>query len=130
MNRGVIIVEGSAGNEIGTRMRRGLIVVAGDAGDFAGAFMTAGTIVVLGRLGKSPGAGLLRGTIITGHGAELLPTFRYSCRSQFQFIRLLFYELNRLGLSSLAHYGQGVFLRYSGDFNRQGKGEILIYDQR
>jgi formylmethanofuran dehydrogenase subunit C len=130
MNRGVIIVDGNVGNEIGTRMRRGLIVVAGSAGDFAGAFMTAGTIIVLGQLGKNTGAGLLRGTIIAGNAVALLPTFRYSCCGKFQFVRLLFHELNRFGLSSLVHYGDGVFRRYSGDFNRRGKGEVLIYDQR
>jgi formylmethanofuran dehydrogenase subunit C len=101
-----------------------------NAGDFVGAFMTAGTIVVLGLLGKSAGAGLLRGTIIAGHEVELLPTFRYSCRSQFQFIRLLVPELNRFGLSSFEHFGNALFKRYSGDSNRRGKGEVLVYDQR
>ena len=130
MNRGVIIVEGTAGNEVGATMRRGLIVVTGDTGDFPGAFMIAGSIMVFGKLGIRAGAGLLRGTIITFRQAELLPTFRYDCSYRPPFLDFLFRELHRHGLSIAAGIASGCFRRYSGDFNRSGKGEILIYDQR
>jgi formylmethanofuran dehydrogenase subunit C len=130
MNRGLIIVEGNAGNEVGAVMRRGLIAVTGNVEDFAGAFMIAGSIIVFGRLGVRTGAGLLRGTIVTFQDPELLPTFHYDCRYRPDFLRLIFEDLRRHGLSIPAHYLSGHFRRFSGDFNRLGKGEILVYDQR
>jgi formylmethanofuran dehydrogenase subunit C len=130
MNRGCIVVDGSVGNEVGAAMRRGLIVVKQNAGDFAGAFMTAGSILVFGTLGIRAGAGLLRGTIITFQPAELLPTYRYACRYDPGYLNLLFQSLRIQGVDIPDEYVAGKYRRYSGDFNRLGKGEILIYDQR
>ena len=130
MNRGVIIVEGNAGNEAGAVMRRGLIVVTGNVGDFTGAFMTAGTIMVFGELGIRAGAGLLRGTIVTFKQPELLPTFRYDCSYSPHFLKLMLQNLRLQGLAISEEYLTGFYRRYSGDFNRLGKGEILVYDQR
>ena len=130
MNRGLIIVEGNAGNEVGAMMRRGLIVVKGDAGDFAGAFMIAGSIMVFGKMGIRAGAGLLRGTIVAFQPPELLPTFRYDCSYQPDFLKLIFRELQNQGVPFLEAWATGFYRRYSGDFNRLGKGEILVYDQR
>jgi formylmethanofuran dehydrogenase subunit C len=130
MSGGLIIVEGNAGNETGAVMRRGLIVVRGNVGDFAGAFMIAGSIVVFGRLGIRAGAGLLRGTVVAFRQPELLPTFRYDCTYSPHFLRILLQDLRRCGLSIHEDYIGGRYRRYSGDFNRLGKGEILIYDQR
>jgi formylmethanofuran dehydrogenase subunit C len=130
MNRGLIIVEGNAGNETGALMRRGLIVVTGNAGDFAGAFMIAGSIVVFGKLGIRAGAGLLRGSIVTFEQPELLPTYRYDCSYSPGFLKLMFQNLRSHGLSISDDYMSGRYRRYSGDLNRLGKGEILVYDQR
>jgi formylmethanofuran dehydrogenase subunit C len=130
MNRGLIIVEGSAGNEAGAAMRRGLIVVKQNAGDFAAAFMVAGTIIVYGKLGIRAGAGLLRGTIITFREAELLPTYRFDCLYRPSYLSFLFQNLRSQGVAVPDEYASGWFRRYSGDFNRLGKGEILVYDQR
>jgi formylmethanofuran dehydrogenase subunit C len=130
MNRGLIVVEGNAGNEVGALMRRGLIVVKGDVGDFAGAFMIAGSIVVFGRFGIRAGAGLLRGTIVAFQPPELLPTFRYGCSYQPGFLKLIFRELQTQGVTVPETWATGYYRRYSGDLNRLGKGEILVYDQR
>jgi len=130
MNRGLIIVEGDAGNETGAVMRRGLIVVTGNVGDFAGAFMIAGSIMVFGKLGIRAGAGMLRGTIVTFQPPELLPTFRYNCSYSPSFLKMIFQDIKSHGLSIVDDYITGHFRRYSGDFNRLGKGEILVYDQR
>jgi len=130
MNGGLIVVEGNAGNEAGAAMRRGLIMVKGDVGDFAGAFMTAGSIIVFGKLGIRAGAGLLRGTIVTFQNAELLPTYRFDCRYRPAFLNLVLNDLRSRGISIPGDYSAGSFRRFSGDFNRLGKGEILVYDQR
>ena len=130
MNRGLIIVEGNAGNEAGAVMRRGLIVVTGSAGDFAGAFMIAGSIVIFGRPGIRAGAGMRRGTIVAFQTPELLPTFHYNCRYRPAFLKLMFRDLQGQGLSIPHGNADAFFCRYSGDLSRSGKGEILIYDQR
>ncbi len=130
MRKGLIIVDGNAGNEAGAAMRRGLIVITGNAGDFAGAFMIAGSILVFGQLGIRAGAGLLRGTIVAGQRPELLPTYRYDCTYQPEFLNLIFQEMRSHGLSIRDDFATGYYRRYSGDFNRLGKGEILVYDQR
>ena len=129
MNRGCILVEGDAGNETGALMRRGLIVVTGNVGDFAGAFMVAGSLVVFGSLGIRPGAGLLRGSIIAFREPELLPTFRYDCSYRPGFLKLLLGDLQKRDVPVPGEYLEGSYRRYSGDFNRLGKGEILVYDQ-
>jgi len=130
MNRGLILVDGSAGNEVGAGMRRGLIAVQKDVGDFAGAFMIAGSIVVFGKMGIRAGAGLSRGTIITFQKPELLPTYRFDCTYSPSFLGLIFQSLQNHGIAVPDHVSEGSFHRYSGDFNRLGKGEILVYDQR
>ncbi len=129
MNRGLILVEGNAGNEVGAIMRRGLIVVKGNAGDFAGAFMIAGTIIVFGELGIRAGAGLMRGTILAFHKPELLPTFRFDCSYRPDFLGLLFQSVRLQGMTIPEEYSSASYRRYSGDFNGLGKGEILVYDQ-
>jgi formylmethanofuran dehydrogenase subunit C len=129
MNRGVIIVEGNAGNETGALMRRGLIVVRGDVADFAGAFMLAGSILVFGRVGARAGAGMKYGSIVVYHQPELLPTFYYDCVYQPAFLKLILQSLLNQGVPVEAGWITGNYLRYSGDFNALGKGEILIYDQ-
>ncbi|HVP21074.1 MAG TPA: formylmethanofuran dehydrogenase subunit C [Anaerolineaceae bacterium] len=129
MNRGLILVEGNAGNETGALMRRGLIVVLGNVADFAGAFMLAGTILVFGKLGARTGAGMKYGTIVTFHQPELLATFHYDCVYRPGFLSLLFKSLRSQGLPVEAGWAAGSFRRYSGDFNTLGKGEVLVYAQ-
>jgi len=130
MNRGLIIVGGNAGNEAGAVMRRGLIAIKGNSGDFAGAFMIAGSIIVFGKLGIRAGAGMLRGTIVAFQKPELLPTYRFGCDYQPVFLKLMLRELKRYGMPVTDEHMSGVYRRYSGDLNRLGKGEILVYDQR
>lgn len=128
MNRGLIVVDGSAGNEVGSAMRRGLIVVRGDTGDFAGSFMIAGTILVFGRLGARAGAGLKRGTIVTWQPAKLLPSFRYSCTYRPTFLGLILRDLANQGVDLPTGHADGRYRRYCGDLTALGKGEILVWE--
>ena len=139
MNRGTIIIEGNAGNEVGERMRRGLIVILGDAGDFLGANMIAGTIVVFGKAGEGPGAGMKRGSIVLLGGGQsgalplqppqLLPTFRYDCTYNPTFLRVYLRALRRYGVEVGEEYITGNYRRYNGDIAELGKGEILVYER-
>lgn len=131
VNRGVIIVEGNTGRELGARARRVLIVALGNVGDFAGANMIAGSIFVFGHLGNRAGAGNKRGSIVAfGESAEILPTYRYECRLQPVFLRFYLKRLRHWGVPLPMDMADGIFHRYTGDITTIGKGEILVYDQR
>ena len=125
MNEGTILIEGSAGLEVGMRMRRGIIVVKGAARDFAGLQMKGGTIVLLGGAELRTGAWMIRGTIVSLLPIELLPTFAFGCRYQPTFLRLYAKHLQTLGVSIPQDGGE--FERYVGDTSVPGKGEILIW---
>lgn len=124
---GEIIIHGNARNEVGSSMRRGLIAVGGDCGDFTGVDMLAGTIVVLGRLGARSGAGMKRGSIVSMQEAELLPTFRYACTYQPDFLRLYLLHLVRLGLPVEQDQVAGKYRRFSGDDVELNRGEVLLF---
>ena len=124
---GEIIIHGNCRNEVGSGMRRGLIVIGGDSGDFTGVNMLAGTLVVLGRLGIRTGAGMRRGSIVSMNGAEMLPTFSYSCTYRPGFLRFYLNHLRQLGLPVSDDQMQGNYQRWCGDAIELNKGEILIY---
>lgn len=128
MNRGVIIVDGDAGNEAGSAMRRGLIVIRGNSGDFTGAFMIAGTVVVFGELGERTGAGLKRGTVVAFHPPRLLPSYRYACTYAPAYLGLLLRHLAGLGVPVQDAWAHGRYRRYNGDLTALGKGEILVWE--
>ena len=127
-NRGTIIVEGSAGGQIGAGAKRVLIAVLGDVGEFAGANMIAGTLIVLGRLGRNAGAGNKRGTIVAlGEPPDILPTYTYECSIPLVFLRCCFRYLLNMGLPVPEEAVNGIFHRYSGDAASLVKGEIFVY---
>jgi formylmethanofuran dehydrogenase subunit C len=130
LNRGVIIVNGNAGSEIGAVMRRGLIVVMGNVGEFAGARMIAGSVFVFGHLGKRAGAGMKRGSIISfGTSETLLPTYRFESVCQPVFLGFFLNRLQKWGVPITPEMGERSFRRYSGDITSLGKGEILIHEK-
>ena len=82
MKDGTILIGGSAGLEVGMRMKRGIIAVGGPVRDFAGLQMKGGTIVLLGGAELRTGAWMIRGTIVSLTPIQLLPTFAYACSLQ------------------------------------------------
>jgi formylmethanofuran dehydrogenase subunit C len=127
MKNGAIIIDGSAGLEIGMRMRRGLIVVGKRVKDFAGLQMKGGTILLRAGADIRAGAWMVRGTIISLAPLPVLPTFAASCSHNPLFLRLLARQLAAWGIAlpSLDH--QGIYDCYSGDSAVPGKGELLIW---
>ncbi len=130
MNQGTILVEGSAGIEVGMRMRRGIIAVAGPVRDFAGLQMKGGTIFLLGGAEIRTGAWMARGTIVSLRPIPLLPTFTYACTYEPTFLRLYARHLETLGLAIPHGSGDGSYERYTGDTSGLGKGEILVWASR
>jgi len=127
MRNGTIVVDGTAGLEIGMRMRKGTIVVGKTVKDFAGLQMKGGNIVLLSGAEIRTGAWMIRGTIISLAPIPMLPTFRFACRYNPMFIRLLATSLEQLGIALPFDAGDGSYHLYSGDLSVPGKGEILVW---
>ena len=130
MNQGTILIEGSAGIEVGMRMRRGVIAIAGPVRDFAGLQMKGGTIFLLGGAEIRTGAWMTRGTIVSLVPVHLLPTFTYACTYAPTFLRLYARYLRTLGFAIPHEDGDGTYQRYTGDTSGLGKGEILMWEPR
>lgn len=127
MREGTILIEGSAGLEVGMRMRRGIIAVKGPVRDFAGLQMKGGTIVLYSGAELRTGAWMIRGSIVCLAPIKLLPTFIYACRDNPTFLRLYARHLGNFGFPIPVDDWQGAYHRYSGDTSVPGKGEILIW---
>lgn len=127
MSDGTIIVRGSAGLEIGMRMKRGLIVVGGPVRDFAGLEMKGGTIILRSGAELRTGAWMSRGTIISLAPIPLLPSFLPSSKYVPSFLRVVARHLRRLGTDVPDDPAEGTYTRYLGDAAVIGKGEILVW---
>jgi formylmethanofuran dehydrogenase subunit C len=127
MSDGTIIVGGSAGLEIGMRMKRGLIVIGGPVRDFAGLEMRGGTIILQSGAELRTGAWMYRGTIISLASIPLMPSFLYSSTYMPSFVSLWARQLASLGLNLPHDPAAGGYKRYVGDTAVIGKGEILVW---
>lgn len=127
MNKGTILVEGSAGIEIGMRMRRGVIAVKGPVRDFAGLQMKGGTIILMGGAEIRTGAWMVRGTIISLKPLRLLPTFAPACVYNPSFLQLYAKHLLPQGFALPPDPREGGYQRFTGDGSVPGKGEILVW---
>jgi formylmethanofuran dehydrogenase subunit C len=130
MRDGTIVIDGSAGLEVGMRMRRGLIAVGGPVRDFAGLEMKGGTIVLRGGAELRTGAWMSRGTIVSVPPIPLLPTFRHASDYNPPFLRLWGRYLSTLGFPIPYEDELGTYRRYLGDASVPGKGEILVFRPR
>jgi formylmethanofuran dehydrogenase subunit C len=128
MTGGEIIVRGSVGPEAGAGARRGLIVVEGDAGEHAARGMIAGSIVVFGTLGPDPGLFSRRGSIVA-FGPHVPPApYRYACTYRPPHLRVtLTYLKARHGVPVTPEQLAGAYRRYSGDLAELGAGEMLAW---
>ena len=127
MTNGTIIVGGTAGLEVGMRMRRGTIVVVGKVRDFCGLQMKGGTIVLMSGAEIRTGAWMVRGTILSLQPLPLMPTFAPSGRYNPSFIDLYARELRQHGITLPNDPSSGTWSRHCGDSSIPGKGEILIW---
>jgi formylmethanofuran dehydrogenase subunit C len=130
MTNGTIVVGGSAGLEIGMRMKRGLIVIGGLVRDFTGLEMKGGTIVLRRGAELRTGAWMRRGTIITLAPIPLLPSFLYATTYNPSFMGVYAKHLATLGVTVPYDVRDGAYQRYTGDTSVIGKGEILVWAPR
>ena len=127
MTDGTILVDGTAGLEVGMRMKRGTIVIGGRARDFVGLQMKGGTIVLQDGAELRTGAWMNRGTIVSLKPVPLLPTFSYAATYNPTFLRVYAKHLATLGVKIPYDDRDGAYQRYTGDAAVPGKGEILIW---
>ena len=127
MTDGTIVVHGTAGLEVGMRMKRGIIFIGGRVRDFAGLQMKGGTIVLGGGAELRTGAWMMRGTIVSLKPLPLLPTFAAAAAYNPTFLRLYARHLHTLGISLPYEDRDGAYQRYTGDASVPGKGEILVW---
>jgi formylmethanofuran dehydrogenase subunit C len=127
MTDGTIIIDGTAGLEVGMRMKRGIIAVGGPVRDFAGLQMKGGTLVIRRGAELRTGAWMNRGTLITLTPVELLPTFSYASTYNPTFLRLYARYLETVGFAIPYAEEDGAYERYTGDAAVPGKGEILVW---
>lgn len=128
MTGGSILIDGNAGNEVGLAMRRGIIAIGGSSGHMLGFSLIAGTILVMGQCGIRPGAGMRRGTLglFGSRRPVLLPSFRYACTAQPQFVPLMLRTVRNQGFQIDPALESSLFDFYRGDLLTVGKGEILF----
>ena len=122
-----ILIEGTAGLEVGMRMKRGIIAVGGAVKDFAGLQMKGGTLVLCGGAELRTGAWMIRGTIVSMTPIPLLPTFSHTSTYNPTFLRLYARHLAALGFAIPYDEHDGAYQRYLGDASVPGKGEILVW---
>jgi formylmethanofuran dehydrogenase subunit C len=130
MTDGTILIGGSAGLEVGMRMKRGIIAIGGTVRDFAGLQMKGGTIVLRGGAELRTGAWMIRGTIVSLRPIRLLPTFGLAATYNPTFLRLYARRLAALGFTIPYEDQDGAYQRYTGDASVPGKGEILVWKPR
>jgi formylmethanofuran dehydrogenase subunit C len=127
MKDGTIIIDGSAGLEVGMRMRRGTIILRGPAKDFTGLQMKGGTIILLSGAEIRTGAWMTRGTIISTKPLELMPTFAAAGDFNPTIVNVIARHVKQFGVDLPCASGGGGYRLYSGDLSIPGKGEILVW---
>ncbi|MBX9679746.1 MAG: formylmethanofuran dehydrogenase subunit C [Gemmataceae bacterium] len=127
MRDGTILIGGTAGLEVGMRMKRGIIAIRGKVKDFAGLQMKGGTIVLMSGAEIRTGAWMVRGTIISLAPLRLLPTFAFTSAYDPTFLNLYSKCLAPYGFALPRAGKEGIYRRYMGDSAVPGKGELLVW---
>jgi formylmethanofuran dehydrogenase subunit C len=128
MRGGEILIDRTAGLEVGRRMRGGLISIQERVGDFAGVEMKGGTLVMFGGVGIRAGAWMSAGTIVAFQPLPLLPTFLKASPVTSETIRVPLERLQELGVPVPEQAWKRLYQRFLGDTSEDGHGEILICD--
>ena len=125
MRGGDITVDGDVGKFACFHMRRGLVIVKGSVNENCCFQMIAGTLIIFKNVKKNFGISLKRGTIILMNSSiKLEKKFIRSGYLNFNFLDFLENYLKKK--KSLRDFKNNNFIRYFGDRNVNGLGEIFI----
>jgi formylmethanofuran dehydrogenase subunit C len=106
-------------------MRRGLILIEGNAGDYCGSRMVAGTIGVLGTTGTYTAFNMHRGTLLLKNQPNLHVSIQDCGTHTLPFLNLLFKSFAKYNTEFSKLSNQRV-QRFVGDLAYNGNGEILV----
>ncbi len=113
MSGGFIQIKGNAGDEVGCWMRGGTIWIDGDVGSFPGIHMRDGCVVIGGNCRGRAGAEMTGGkVIIRGKIPQVLPSFQTS-----EIKKKVKVEENKI---------EGPFYVFTGDVNEGNGGKLYI----
>jgi formylmethanofuran dehydrogenase subunit C len=127
MKNGLILIEGTAGLEVGMRMTGGYIVIRGAAKDFTGLQMKGGMIVLMNGAEIRTGAWMNKGTIISMKPLQMMPTFAHTKDQEPTFLLDVSRALREFGIDLPSTAADGTFQVHSGDLSVTDKGEILVW---
>lgn len=125
MQNGVLICRGDAGARAGDRMRRGMLLIEGNAGDYCASDMMAGTLGVLGTTGAQLGYGMKRGTLLLAQMPATQATWIDCGLHKLPFLNILYKSFKTLD-SRFAEISSLRVRRWMGDMGGLGKAEILL----
>jgi len=132
MTGGEIIIDQTAGDYLGLRMRRGLIVAGEVVGLSPGYRMMAGTMVIGCGPVDLPGLEMRRGTIIylgdpdklsLGDGFDQVGRFDVS---EWPVLRLIGRRLGELAVAGAELLQTGQFCLFTGDRHELNRGEVWV----
>jgi formylmethanofuran dehydrogenase subunit C len=126
MRGGRVIVAGSVGHLVASRLRRGVVAVGGGCGEGAGFEMRAGTVLIGGAVGNQPGLGMRRGSVIALTDCPRPPaTFRRGAAWRPPFLSLLLRSLSAAGFAPTMAVFPENWRQWHGDTLAGGRGELL-----
>ena len=124
MTGGTILVTGSVGSFAAAHMRRGLIIIRGNVGKYCAFQMISGTVMIFKSFAESIGISMKRGTIILMSNGKFGKRFEKSGVINFIFLDLLAAHMK--SNFSVTLPDKKKFIRYFGDKNANGLGEIFL----
>ncbi len=124
MTGGTILVTGSVGSFAAAHMRRGLIIIKGNVGKYCAFQMISGTVMIFKSFAESIGISMKRGTIILMSNGKFGKRFQKSGEINFIFLDLFAKYLK--SSFSVTLPDKKKFIRYNGDKNIGGLGEIFL----
>lgn len=126
MRGGRVIVAGSVGHLVASRLRRGVVAVGGGCGEGAGFELRAGTVLIGGAVGSQPGLGMRRGSVIALTDRPRPPaSFRQGAAWRPPFLSLLLRSLAEAGFTPARGFPPGNWRQWHGDTLAGGRGELL-----
>ncbi len=126
MNGGEIFISGDIGKYACNFMRRGFVIIKGNVDAYCCFNMISGTLIAFGNVEKNFGISMRRGTLIF-YKANFVDVnnFIKSGEFDFSYIRLIETYLFKEYLIKFPKKNIR-FIKYSGDKNLSGLGEIFI----
>ncbi len=129
MQNGFAVIAGTAEDGLAHSMRRGMVVVEGISEGQIGTQMRGGTILLTGGVAYPDqlARGMSRGTVILPAEAFVPGGFSQAASVDLVFLRLLFHELMKRGITLPEGWVGGIFTRFRGDAAGLCKGELFVF---